>query len=374
MSSGFNGAFENRRVLVTGHTGFKGSWLTLWLNYLGAEVYGYSLPPPTEPSLFDLLNLQSVIAHKTADIRDKDQLTKYVEQVKPDIIFHLAAQTVVRESYAIPHETVDVNVLGTVNVMEAVRANRLRAGMVMVTSDKCYENREWLYGYRESDSIGGFDPYSASKGAADILISAWRNSFFNPKEIKTHGVRLASVRAGNVVGGGDWTSYQLVPDCIRALQEGNTIAVRNPNATRPWQHVLEALGGYLTLGARLLDPHDYTATYCEAFNFGPPVTSNRTVRELVEKVIECWGSGSWESTMAVGPYHEASLLNLSSDKAFHKLRWFPRWDFEKTIAHTVAWYKTMFSAPSLIHEATLDQIKAYQAELEVDERIRELNF
>ncbi len=361
------GVFSNKRVLITGHTGFKGSWLSLWLLNLGAEVYGYALEPPTNPSLFKLLGLKDSLHHEVADIRDIKSLKKAVSRIKPDIVFHLAAQSVVRESYVSPAETVEVNTMGTVNVMEAVRASGVPMAMVMVTTDKCYENKEWIHGYRENDPMGGFDPYSASKGAAELLIASWRNSFFNPQHVKDHGVRIASVRAGNVVGGGDWTQDALVPDCIRDLQDERPIRVRNPYATRPWQYVLEPLSGYLQLGACLLDPAlENPAGYCEAFNFGPNVSSNRNVKELVEKIIEYWGSGSWASVSPERAYHESNLLHLSIDKAYHKLQWMPRWNFDETIAHTVAWYKIAMLEPSRIPEFTLEQIKAYQAAKTVD--------
>jgi CDP-glucose 4,6-dehydratase len=353
--------YKGKKVLITGHTGFKGSWLTLWLINLGAEVYGYALSPPTKPALFELLGLKQDIRHEVADIRDTKTLKKAIARIKPDIIFHLAAQSVVRESYLRPAETVEVNTLGTVNVMEAVRAAGIPAAMVMITTDKCYENREWIHGYRETDPLGGYDPYSASKGAAEILISSWRNSFFNVSSIKEHGVRIASARAGNVIGGGDWTNDALVPDCIRDLELERTIQVRNPSATRPWQFVLEPLSGYLELGARLLDTSDPNiGSYCEAFNFGPQVTSNKSVSELVDKVIEYWGHGQWESPLSDGRFHEARLLHLSIDKAYQRLQWLPRWNFDETIAHTVAWYRIALMEPSRIREFTLEQIRVFE--------------
>jgi CDP-glucose 4,6-dehydratase len=359
----FSKIYRDKKVFITGHTGFKGSWLTLWLTHLGARVYGYALEPPTDPSLFQLLNLENSIDHQIADIRDSEQLKKSIAGIKPDIIFHLAAQSLVRDSYESPVETVAVNTLGTINVMEAVRQLRLPVAMVMVSSDKCYENKEWLHAYRETDPLGGHDPYSASKAGAEIFINSWRNSFFHPEYIDVHGVRMASARAGNVVGGGDWTKNNLVPDCIRALQEHKTIDVRNPNATRPWQHVLEALGGYMLLGARLLDPLPGNAKpYCEAFNFGPPVNSNKNVKELVEKIITCWGSGSWQDVSSPHALHEASLLSISIDKAYHTLQWYPKLDFNETINETVDWYKKVRQDPSNIRKFTLEQIRVYQGE------------
>jgi len=364
MNLPFEGIFRNKKVLVTGHTGFKGSWLSLWLLSLEAKVYGYALAPNTNPSLFDLLNLRASVDHQEADICDYDRLRQTLRNVKPDIIFHLAAQPLVRDSYDKPRETVLVNTIGTVNLLEAVRQEQLQTVVVIVTTDKCYENKEWLFGYRESDSMGGYDPYSSSKGAAEILISSWRNSFFNPKAYSTHGVKVASARAGNVIGGGDWAKDRIVPDCIRDLQNSAVVQVRNPHATRPWQHVLEPLGGYLQLGARLLGADEKDVEwYCEAFNFGPLISSNRTVGLLVDKIIQVWGSGSWSRYSLEKPEHEASLLNLTIDKAFHKLHWLPVWNFDETIIETIEWYKNMINNPASIHDFTLNQIHTYQAKI-----------
>lgn len=358
----FDRIYRDKKVLITGHTGFKGSWLSLWLTHLGATVYGYALEPPTNPSLFELLKLGDIMDHQIADIRDRENLKKSIARIKPDIIFHLAAQSLVRDSYESPVETVAVNTLGTIHVMEAVRELRLPTAMVMVTSDKCYQNREWLHGYRETDALGGHDPYSASKAGAEIFIDSWRNSFFNPEHIDVHGVRIASARAGNVVGGGDWTKYNLVPDCIGSLQRNMVIEVRSPRSTRPWQHVLDALGGYLLLGARLMDPVPASARpYCEAFNFGPSVASNKKVRDLVEKLIAFWGSGSWRDVSSPDALHEASLLSISIDKAYHTLGWYPRLDFDETIRWTVEWYKELFEDPSQMLKLTLNQIGLYEA-------------
>lgn len=355
------GIYHNKKVLITGHTGFKGSWLTLWLNRLGASVYGYSLAPPTQPSLFELLNLKSLMErHEIADIRNTSCIQKAVRDIKPDIIFHLAAQSKVIDSYYSPKDTVEVNTIGSLNVMEAIRLSGLATALVMVTTDKCYENKEWLYGYRETDSLGGYDPYSASKGAAELLIASWRNSFFNPTQISQHGVRIASARAGNVIGGGDWTAHALVPACVYHLQHHLPIPIRNPMATRPWQHVLEPLSGYLTLGAELLaaEAQDM-AGYCEAFNFGPPVTSNKSVQQVVEKIISIWGEGEWERVASDESHHEATLLNLSIDKAYHKLEWQPQWDFEKALVETMEWYETFLREPNSLRTFTLSQIKKY---------------
>jgi CDP-glucose 4,6-dehydratase len=364
MRSQFGNIYKGKRILITGHTGFKGSWLSMWLNRLGANVYGYALAPPTRPSLFELLQLEREIEHQEADIRDQEQLVKSIGRIKPDIIFHLAAQSLVRESYLVPYITIETNVIGTLNVLEAVRKTGVSTAVVAITSDKCYENKEWMYGYRENDPLGGYDPYSSSKAAAEILISSWRNSFFNPDQLAKHGVRIASARAGNVLGGGDWNKDHILSDCINLLQRQKAIRVRNPNATRPWQHVLEPLSGYLELGAKLLSPRENVAPYCEAFNFGPLVTSNKSVRELVEKIIEYWGEGSWELAQSENVFHEAHLLNLSIDKSYSKLRWTPRWDFEKTVAKTIEWYKVMEDGSQDLRHFTLSQIESYETDLE----------
>ncbi|ELR71646.1 CDP-glucose 4,6-dehydratase [Fulvivirga imtechensis AK7] len=361
MQLAFDDIFKNKRVLVTGNTGFKGSWLTLWLSMLGAEVYGYSLQPPTKPSLFRILNLNKLINHEEADIRHFNRLKGTIKKVKPDIIFHLAAQSLVGESYLTPLETIEVNTMGPVNVMEAVRQLGEPTAVVMITSDKCYENKEWLHGYRETDPLGGYDPYSSSKGAAEVLIASWRNSFFPSDRIPVHGVRLASARAGNVIGGGDWAKDRIVPDCIRDLVKCGVIGVRNPHATRPWQHVLEPLHGYLHLGAKLLNVQNKNVVdYCEAFNFGPGVSSNRSVKELVESIIQYWGGGSWEWISPGMENHEASLLNLSVDKAFHKLQWIAKWDFDTTVQHTVEWYAHWKDGSSDLPDLTEQQIKDYE--------------
>lgn len=357
----FTTSYIRKKVLITGNTGFKGSWLTLWLHHLGATVYGYSLEPPTNPSLFETLALDHLAHQEYGDVRSFKNLKDAIKRIKPDIIFHLAAQSLVGESYQMPLETIQVNTMGVVHLLEAVRQIARPTALVMVTSDKCYQNKEWIYGYREVDSMGGYDPYSASKGAAEILINSWRDSFFPPQQLKEHGVRLASVRAGNVIGGGDWAKDRIVPDCMRDLMNAGMIAVRNPGATRPWQHVLEPLDGYLHLGAQLLEPSDQAKYLCEAFNFGPRIDSNRTVEALVTTIISYWGSGSWHQVSSNAAPHEANLLNLSIDKAYHKLGWLPRWDFEKAVKETVDWYKTWQVAPSRLLDFTLAQIQAYEA-------------
>ncbi len=354
--------YSGKKVLVTGNTGFKGSWISQWLLQLNAEIWGYALEPPTEPALFNQLELGKEIRHIHGDVRHFAAIKDCLQQVKPDIIFHMAAQSLVRESYLTPLATMETNVMGTANLLEAVRQLKLSTVIVIITSDKSYENQEWLFSYRENDPLGGYDPYSASKGAAEIVASSWRRSFFNPAAYKEHGVKVATVRAGNVIGGGDWAKDRIVPDCIRSLQNNEPIRVRNPFATRPWQHVLEPLGGYLLLGAKLLNSEEKDlAKYCSAFNFGPLISSNKNVKILVEEIIKCWGNGSWDYNKEEA-LHEASLLNLTIDKAYHLLEWHPLWDFKTTIEKTISWYKESFSNSVRVKELTSQQISAYSTD------------
>ncbi|WP_319502723.1 CDP-glucose 4,6-dehydratase [uncultured Draconibacterium sp.] len=337
MINGIFSVYKNKKILITGNTGFKGSWITVMLLKLGADVTGYALDPPTKPSIYDQLELSKKINQYIKDIRSLTDLRKCLLETQPDIIFHLAAQALVRESYQSPLETFDVNFMGTINLLEAVRTLKLSTRIVCITTDKCYENKEWLFGFREVDPLGGYDPYSASKGAMEIAISAYRRSFFNSKENLECDVKIASVRAGNVLGGGDWAKDRIVPDCIRSLQKNERIFVRNPIATRPWQHVLEPLSGYLLLGTKLFDKKALSSLYCDAFNFGPLISSNKTVEQLVEEILKRWGAGSWYHTLTES-VHESSLLNLTIDKAYHLLKWQPLWNFEDTIKHTIEWY------------------------------------
>ncbi len=371
----FNGFYKNRRVFVTGHTGFKGSWLCEWLLSIGAEVHGYALDPQPHEVLFDQLNLSSRLAtdHR-ADIRDPDTLFAALKAADPQVVLHLAAQPLVRLSYEIPVETFSTNVMGTAHLLEAVRKNAKPCSVVCVTTDKCYQNREWLHAYREEDPMGGHDPYSASKGAAEIVIASYRDSYFSPPPSETPSsetptIGLASARAGNVIGGGDWAQDRIIPDCIRAVRRGEPIPVRNKIATRPWQHVLEPLSGYLHLASSLAStsssslsgtPASETPKHLSsAFNFGPALTSNRTVAELVRELLVHTG-GEWSDASDPNALHEASKLNLATDKAFHLLQWQPVWTFEETISHTAAWY---------LHEAagkdpaafTRSQIMSYQS-------------
>jgi CDP-glucose 4,6-dehydratase len=367
----FGHTFSGKRVLVTGHTGFKGSWLTEWLLMLGAEVTGLALEPTTEPALFRQLNLASRVNHHVIDVCDALAVRELMKSCRPDFVFHLAAQPLVRLSYSIPVETFATNVMGTVHVLEGLRDLQLAGktcAAVMVTTDKCYENKEWTNGYREDDPMGGYDPYSASKGAAEIAIHGMRRSFFSSP---TSSVRVASARAGNVIGGGDWAADRIVPDCIRALRRGSPIPVRNKTATRPWQHVLEPLSGYLLLGAALESIHSRTTPFSAsissggaagaAFNFGPNLSSNRTVADLVQELLKHW-PGQWEDQSDPQAPHEASKLNLATDKAFHLLDWQPRWDFSTTLAKTVDWYREAESCDEAeaFTSLTLRQIHEYQ--------------
>ena len=356
-------SYAGKRVLVTGHTGFKGAWLCEWLLDLGAEAHGWSLPP-RKPSLFEALGLAERMKHNVVDILDASVLKTKIQEVRPDFIFHLAAQSLVRVSYREPLLTFATNTLGTANVLEAVRAANHSCTIVVITTDKCYENDGRARAFRESDPLGGHDPYSASKAGAELVVSAYRDSFFS------HGtdVALASARAGNVIGGGDWAEDRLVPDCMRALSAGKPVPVRNPDFTRPWQHVLEPLGAYLLLGARLEEARrkksaQEIARYAQAFNFGPTPDANRNVRDLVEEVLRHW-PGKWEQSHQEKHLREAPLLSLAIDKARETLGWQPRWNFAKTVEQTVAWYWTYFQrtqksdTPSMI-DFTRAQIAAY---------------
>ncbi len=360
-SRAFGGVYGKSSVFVTGHTGFKGSWLCEWLLELKAEVTGFSLPPTTKPALFEQLGLAKRLDSQHGDIRDAGALADAVRQAQPDFIFHLAAQPLVRESYRSPVETYQTNVMGTIHLLEAARSLKKPCAVVCVTTDKCYENREWVYGYREEDALGGHDPYSSSKAAAEIAIATWRRSFFGQ-----HPVKVASARAGNVIGGGDWAADRIVPDCIRALQQKRPIAVRNPLARRPWQHVCEPLSGYLWLAALLSEPSLSQVErdrLCSAFNFGPGHVANRTVGELVEEMLKHW-PGRWEDQSDPQAVHEATLLHLATDKAHALLGWRPTWGFTAAAAETVKWYRQAARNPgaSALREVIHAQLAQYQAE------------
>lgn len=354
-----NRAYAGKKVVLTGHTGFKGAWLAHWLAELGAQVWGYALDLPTEPNLYEASGTAARLEEDVrADLADADALTDLFRRVQPDFAFHLAAQPLVRLSYETPVATFETNVMGTVHVMEALRTLGTPCRAVMITTDKCYENREWLHAYREEDAMGGYDPYSASKGCAELAIAAYRRSFF-----ERGPVRLASARAGNVIGGGDWAADRIVPDCIRAVREGVPVPVRNKTATRPWQHVLEPLSGYLILGAALDHPEwwgreDATA-FSSGFNFGPSLASNRTVAELVDELLRCLGRGTWIDRSEPNAPHEASKLNLATDKAFHLLGWSPAWDFGDALKRTADWYAADATGADM-RALTLEQIRLFQ--------------
>jgi len=348
-------ACAGRRVLVTGHTGFKGSWLTLWLASAGAEVSGLALAAE-DPSMFRSLDLASLCRHREGDVRDYGTVERAIADARPEFVFHLAAQSLVRQSYVAPLETIQTNIVGTANVLEAVRRSGRRCVVVIVTSDKCYENRNSIHGYRETDRLGGHDVYSMSKAAAELVVSSYRRSFFSDGSIAADGVKVASVRAGNVIGGGDWAVDRIVPDCIRALRSSQPVMMRNPNAVRPWQHVLEPLSGYLRLAISMDEAPD-AERFCDAWNFGPDLRGARTVRELVSEIIKAWGSGSSAEGNAAPAVHEAAMLRLSIDKAAAELGWSPRWSFEETCGRTVEWYREAQGLPAAAaRDLTLRQL------------------
>ncbi|MDE2223592.1 MAG: CDP-glucose 4,6-dehydratase [Candidatus Omnitrophica bacterium] len=346
--------FQDKKVLVFGDTGFKGSWLSLWLHELGAAVCGFALPPDRDDSHYSLLKLGSIIRHVDGDIRDLQQVQGIVDAFKPEILFHLAAQAIVRVSYQEPKYTFDTNVGGSVNILEAVRHSGSLKAVVYITSDKCYRNNEWVWGYRENDTLGGRDPYSASKAAAEMVFGAYLNSFL----AATKDFGIARARAGNVIGGGDWAVDRIIPDCIRALKKGTPVLIRNPHSTRPWQHVLAPLSGYLTLAAKLLeDPKKFSGSY----NFGPRVESIKTVKELVDQVISGWGHGEARISPQVDAPHEDGILHLNCDKASQLLGWYPLWDFDRTILETVKWYKQVSTGQSTM-SVTKEQIASYMGD------------
>jgi len=359
--------WHQRRVLVTGHTGFKGSWLALWLLKLGAKVSGLSLAPDTSPSLFEQLGLKKRLNHRLGDIRDACVVQQCVADTKPDVVFHLSAQPLVRRSYQEPADTWATNVMGTIHLLDALRNLYSPCTAVLITTDKVYRNNEWLYGYRENDPLGGSDPYSSSKAAAELAISSWRASFCGSLPHQTPHLRLASARAGNVIGGGDWALDRIVPDAMRALGQGQVIGVRNPGATRPWQHVLEPLSGYLCLAERLSSQGGAGGTgeadLASSFNFGPQLEANRPVQSLVEEALGHW-PGSWIDQSDPNSPHEASLLNLVIDKAHHQLGWTPRWNFTTTVERTVRWYRKVEMGEGTAVECCLDDLSSYSGALQ----------
>ncbi|MGM5630478.1 CDP-glucose 4,6-dehydratase [Apibacter raozihei] len=334
----FGGVYKGKKVLVTGHSGFKGSWLVLWLQKMGADVYGFSLSPEFENAHVNLLNLS--INEHIGDIRNFEVLKKYIKEIQPELVFHLAAQALVRESYVHVVDTFSTNVMGTLHLLEACRQVSSVKGIINVTSDKCYENKEWIWGYRENDPMGGYDPYSASKGCAELVTSSYRNSFFKNSEYKKkHEVLLASARAGNVIGGGDWAHDRLIPDMVKGVMQNEQVKIRNPKATRPWQHVLEPLSGYLTLGWRLLLEDD---SFAEGWNLGPESKSNLSVEDLIFLCKKEWNSINVQYNENLADHHEANLLMLDCSKANKIMKWYPVWEIKKTINKTVGWYKDYY--------------------------------
>lgn len=353
-------SWSGRRVFLTGHTGFKGSWLALWLQELGAEVLGYSLPPPTQPSLFEIAQVDKRMRTLYADVRDLQKLSSAMTEFKPEVVFHLAAQSLVKASYIDPVATYAINTMGTVHVLEAIRATASVRAAVIVTSDKCYENNEWAWGYRESDPMGGYDPYSNSKGCAELVTSAYRRSFFSPAGKDRHRAALASARAGNVIGGGDWAADRLVPDFIRAMSKGELIRVRNPRAQRPWQHVLEPLHGYLLLAERLLKADGQS--YASGWNFGPNEDDAIEVARLVDKLAALWGEGAAASMDSAPKAHEAMHLKLDSSRARGLLGWRPVMNIDAALAWTVDWHKAL-AAASDMRKFTVSQINRFSTPL-----------
>ncbi len=351
LTNSFKGIYREKRILVTGDTGFKGSWLALWLHEMGADVVGYALPPERDEDHFNVIGLDKIIQHIDGDIRDFGALKKVFDDFQPEILFHLAAQALVKLSYEEPKLTFDTNVGGSVNILEAVRSTPSLRLIIYVTSDKCYKNREWIWGYRENDELGGHDPYSASKAAAEIVFSAYMDSFLNERE----GFGAASVRAGNVIGGGDWALDRIVPDCIKALRSGQPIIVRNPNSIRPWQHVLEPLFGYLLLASKM---YHYPEKHSGSWNFGPAGESIRTVQDLAERIIGIWGEGEIRVNIQHNAPHEARLLHLNCDKAQQILRWCPRWGFGRAVDETTFWYKGVTAGKPAL-QISRQQIKNY---------------
>jgi CDP-glucose 4,6-dehydratase len=354
-------SLKGRSVFITGHTGFKGSWLTIWLHRLGAEITGYSLPPPTKPNNFEASGVRSLLAHHyDGDVRDCVHLQAAMRACSPDVVFHLAAHAVVRQSYRDPLHTLGVNVMGTASLLEAVRELRRPCVVIVVTSDKCYENSGSARPHAETDPFGGYDPYSASKAAAEIVIGSYRQSFFPPENLSRHGVKLASVRAGNVIGGGDWAEYRIVPDIVRALAANRTVSVRNPSSTRPWQHVLEPLSGYLSLAARMLASND--PRWCSGWNFGPPAKDEVAVREIVERFCQLWGSVRWEDMSGLDAPHEDSTLRLATEKAAKELGWRSRWSLAHGIERACRWYQAFYAQPErCAYGLCVEDIEDYEA-------------
>lgn len=361
--------FENlsgKRVFVTGHTGFKGSWLVKWLAKLGTSVRGFALAPESSPNHFLVGSVEEDLEkHVVGDVRDLKHLTSEIDEFDPHLIIHFAAQSIVSRGYSDPVETISTNVMGTTHVLESVRLRKRECAVLVITSDKCYENVEQVWGYRESDAMGEKDPYGGSKGAAELIIRSYRSSFFPTRAIESHKVWLASARAGNVIGGGDWTENALLVDVFKSLSQNNPVELRSPKANRPWQHVLQCLSGYLTIADQLLGQK--TTRVCDSFNIGPMPGNEWTVENVVEHYIQFWGSGSWIGPDSPSTMGESSILRLAIDKAIWELNWRPIWDVSKSIEETVRWYQAFLESPTTINETTHQQIEAFQNEMLVDE-------
>jgi CDP-glucose 4,6-dehydratase len=349
-----SGFYNGKKVLITGHTGFKGSWLSIWLHAMEAKVIGYALDPYTERDNFVLSGLSEKIIDIRGDIRDKKKLEEVFFQYQPEIVFHLAAQPLVRLSYETPVETYEINLMGTINILEAIRKSESVKAGVMITTDKCYENKEQIYGYRETDPLGGYDPYSSSKAACEIAIASWRNSFFNPKNYAKHGKSIASARAGNVIGGGDWAQDRIVPDCIRALEVGKPVEIRNPQAIRPWQHVLDPLSGYLLLAQKMWENQ---GEYCETWNFGPNQDAIANVWRIATSIVNNYGQGNLIDISNSNDLHETQLLSLDIAKAKYFLGWNPGLNLESTAKFTTDWYLKYKTED--VYFLCLEQIKTY---------------
>lgn len=347
--------WQGKKVFLTGHTGFKGSWLCMWLSRMGAHVTGYALDPPTDPSLFELARVGGLVDSRIADVRDPERLKVEMSSASPDIVIHMAAQPLVRDSYKIPVETYAINVMGVVHLLEAVRSCPSVRAVVNVTTDKCYENREWVWGYRENEPMGGFDPYSNSKGCSELITASYRSSFFNSQRFAEHGVGLASARAGNVIGGGDWAGDRLIPDIIRAILAGEPVRIRNPHAIRPWQHVLEPLSGYLLLAQKL---YEDGAHYAEGWNFGPAEEDAWPVEWIVQRLCRQWGAGARYEIDEGDHPHEAHYLKLDCSKARSGLGWHPRWDLDKALDSIIEWTQSYRSGDNL-QKVCLGQIAEF---------------
>ena len=362
----FDNIYKNKKVLITGNTGFKGSWLTVWLMKLGAKVYGLSRDIPTAPSMFLELGLNNDITHYEKDVRDLESVLKIIEEVKPDFVFHFAAQSLVSVSYSDPINTITTNVIGTTNILEALNQSNHNCVAVIITSDKCYDNVEWVWGYKETDSLGGKDIYSGSKGAAELLFKSYYHSFFN---VDGSNIKIATARAGNVIGGGDWAKDRVVPDCMRAWSNNDVVEIRSPNATRPWQHVLEPLSGYLVLGQQLCINGNLSG---ESFNFGPMAKYNHTVEKILQDLSRHWNIENIFKAYKITDdikFHEAGLLKLNCDKALFELKWLPTLDYKQLINFTGSWYYQFYQKQKNMLDYTLNQVKKYE-DLAVDKKLK----